>query len=173
MAWRIQGRLAGVEPFVKAVRALPKKVAKKILRKAVTKGSQPIYKAARQTAPTDSKLLKKSLLYKVWISRKTDKVLSFIGPRLGFKKQVNGRNRDPRYYAHILEGGRKAVVVDKAKFLSNRVTVFGKSVKAVAPTRFMSRAFKASKGSAETAMIEVIKTGIQEEMAKAMAGKTT
>jgi HK97 gp10 family phage protein len=162
--------IKGVEEAARSLNRLEKAVRNKVKRKALTKGSQVVNKQIKQNAPTDSKLLRKSLAYKVRTYRQSGVMVSYIGPRLGFREMVRGKPRDPRYYAHIVERGRKAVAPKKKSVLKftaqdGRV-VFGRKVRAVAGTRFMNRAWVTSSGPAQDAMIHEIKTGLEQEAGK-------
>lgn len=161
--WQFKARLDGVEKAWRALDTLKQGVRNKIKRKALTKGSQIVTRAAKANAPKESGLLRKSLSYRIRAYRRSGLVVAYIGPRLGFKAVYKGRNRDPIYYAHILERGRGAVVPQKARLLSEGKPgrVFGRKVKAVPGTRFLERSFRSTKAQVEAAMLAELKAGVE------------
>lgn len=176
--WQFKGTLLGVAAAVQALRAFPAAVQKRWIKKATTKGGQIVTKAAKALAPTQSKQYKKSLGYKVFVGRRTGKVIAFIGPRLGFRTTYKGRPRDPRYYAHILERGRKAIAIKNKRVLAGtpagrkgkgNVQFFGKAVAAAAGRYPLRRAWRQTRASVETTMIGVIAGGVVTEARTAAA----
>jgi HK97 gp10 family phage protein len=162
----VKAELKGVEEAVRNLTRLGKAVRARVKRKALTKGSQVVNREVKQNAPTDSKLLRKSLYYRIKSYRQGGLMIAYVGPRLGFRQMVRGKPRDPRFYAHIVERGRKAVTAKKGRklaFEADGRTVFARRVRAVPGTRFMSRAWQSSKGPAEAAMIAEIKAGVEQE----------
>lgn len=177
--WHFRGRLDGVEKTYKALKQFPLNVQKRVTRKALTKASQIVSKAAKANVPTQSKLYKKSLGYKVWTGRKSGVVMSFIGPRLGFKGTYKGKKRDPRYYAHIVEGGRKALKPKSKSVMvgtpagaksKDNLQWYGRHVKAARPQRPLARAFRQTKSQVESTMNSILRAGIAEEARKLVAG---
>ncbi len=178
--WHFKGRLDGVEATVAALRKYPPAVQNRVLKKALTKGAQITTKAAKTLVPTQSKQLKKSLGYKVWVGKTKGKVIAFIGPRLGFRATYKGRPRDPRYYAHLVERGRKALKPSKKTILVGlpaagkskaAVQWYGRHVAAAPPKRPLARAFKQTKGQVESTMVGVMREGMEKEAAKIAAKK--
>lgn len=134
-AFRVSGQIGNVKDLIDQLQARKRKVGP-ILRRAVTKGAQRLVKAMKGRVPVESGLLKKSLGYKIGISRKTGAVYAVIGPRTGFKRAVvllDGRGalagskagqrlkskggeetiRNPTRYAHLAErkhGWMKAAI---------------------------------------------------------------
>lgn len=168
----MKAEIKGVQEAARSLSRLEKAVRNKINRKAITKGSQVVNKDIKQKVPTDSKLLRKSLSYKVRTYRQSGVIVSFIGPRLGFREMVRGKMRDPRYYAHIADRGRKAVAPKRKKRLvfeaggsgrSRGILIFARRVRAVPGTRFMSRAWQSSSGPAQAVMVAEIKAGVEQE----------
>lgn len=173
--WQVRGRLDGVESTVKALQAFPAKAQKRWVKKATTKGAQLVARAAKSTVPADSKQYRRALGYKVWVGRVSGAVAAFIGARLGYRTMYRGKPRDPRYYAHIVEGGRKALRPKKKKVLAHvpqdrgqtqLITWYGKHVRAARAQRPLARAFRQSKAGVEATMIGVMKQGIEAERAK-------
>lgn len=176
--WQVKGRLDGVEQAVKSLKGLSQAVERRVLRKATTKGAQPIARAAKQTVPRESGQYRRAVGYRVWTGRKSGLVAAFIGARLGFKTMYKGKPRDPRYYAHLVERGRRALKPKRKKVLAHvpadrgqtqLVTWYGKHVRAAAPQRPLARAFKQAKGVAEQAMVAAIGQGVAQEAAKLAA----
>lgn len=182
--WHFRGRLRGLDATLKNLRMFPIAIQRKVIRKAITKGSQPVAKAAKANVPTDSKQYKKSIGYKVWTGRKTGVVLAFIGPRLGFKTMFKGKPRDPRYYAHLVEFGRKAVRPKNKSVLfglppkgtkGNYSGIlyakgsrhwYGKQVAAARPQYPLRRAFRSTKSQVESEILFYLQQGIIDETAK-------
>lgn len=79
---------------------------------------------------------------------------------------------DPVKYAHLVEGGRKAVRPTRKKILSDRINTYGKRARAVAPSPFMKPAADQIRASGAEVVADV-KAGIEREAAKyAKRGKT-
>jgi hypothetical protein len=168
--WQVKARLEGVEQTARELRAFPPRLQRKWIRLATTKGAQIFAKTAKATVPTESKQYKRAVGYKVWVGRKTGKVAAFIGARLGHKTMYKGKPRDPRYYAHIVEGGRKSVKPKKKSVLAHvpldrdqtqLITWYGKHVRAARPQRPLARSFRQSKGGVEATMVAVLKQGVE------------
>ncbi len=120
MAFEIKAEVTGLKELVKRLEALPVKIQKKTLRKAVTEGARLILRTAKtKVAVGETGLLKKSLGQKVGISRRAGSVYAVIGPRTGYKKTKKGRTRTklgdklvaagvkPHFYAHFVEKGTR------------------------------------------------------------------
>ena len=79
---------------------------------------------------------------------------------------------DPAKYAHLVEGGRKAVRPKNKRVLSDRSMVFGRSARAVAERPFMRPAAASIANSVNEVLVDV-KEGIMREAAKyAKKGKS-
>lgn len=86
--------------------------------------------------------------------------------------RIVGKYVDPVKYAHLVEGGRKAVSPVKAKVLADGAFVYGKRVWAVPPRPFMAPAGAAVAGSGSE-MVADVNAGIAREAAKyAAKGKS-
>lgn len=168
MAFKIQGKITGLEDVLKSLKELPAKLRKKHLRKAVDKGGKVLLDSAKQKAPVETGLLRKSLGKKVKVYP-SGVAVCVIGPRKGFKREViqtakgvalfsakkhadeDGERsfRDPRFYAHLVELGF--------------THPGGKQV----PARsFLRSSFVEKKAEVRARMIEVIKAGIAAEAGK-------
>jgi HK97 gp10 family phage protein len=107
------------------------------------------------------------------------------GKRGGVRRARKGESpdayRNPVNYAHLVEGGRKASEAGKArgskgrvkstkvKVLINAVTgkVYGKRVRPVTGTRFMSRAVNSSKSRVLGTMMSELRAGLEREARRA------
>lgn len=173
----VHAKLTGLKPTLDELKKFPPNVQKRWIKKAVTKGSQIINKAAKVLIPSQSRQYRKALGYRVWTGKRS-RIMAFIGARLGHKTSYKGKPRDPKFYAHLVEGGRRAL---KPKSKSVLVGIpanakdkrprqwYGRHVAAVAPKRPLARAFKSSKSTVEATMIGILKQGIVAEAAKAAA----
>lgn len=109
----IKGKIEGLKDVTDALKAVDKKLRKKLIRKAVGEGGKLILKRAKQLVPKDTGLLKKSLGRKVKVY-KNGVAVAVVGPRQGFRKSVTrskGRRAavtliaNPVKYAHLVELG--------------------------------------------------------------------
>lgn len=99
-------KIDGVEDVEKALAKLGKKVASKVVKTAVRKGSKLILKSARALVPVETGALKKSLGIKRKIYRRSGVMVDIVGPRKGFEKTgPDGKTRNPVNYAHLVEFG--------------------------------------------------------------------
>ena len=161
--WKISAKLDGVDQVVLKLQSVDKNVRKKLMRKAITKATQPVAKAAKrgarsvvnQVAANDelgqamksSGLLAKSIGSKVK-TYPSGVVVGLVGPRGGFNRQIGVRKRgknagqainaDPIYYAHLVEYGTRR---SRAK-------------------PFMRPAWDQTKDQAQAAIVSVLKDGI-------------
>lgn len=119
MVARIQ--ITGLQKVFKKLEGLNRTVRGKLIRKAIDRGTVGMLKTARQLAPVETRLLKKSLGRRIKLYRTSGNVVAVIGPRKGFKrkvrvpvfdksgKRVRGKTReqvrDPRHYTHLVEFG--------------------------------------------------------------------
>lgn len=128
MAFKISGRIEGLEPMLARLRQLEKKSAQmRVLRAALTKGSKPVLDTAKKLAPVSGpedaplqpRLLRKSLGRRVKTYGGRSTVVVIIGPRSkpSFRRQVGTRTRgkqkgqpviqNPTKYAHLVEFGTR------------------------------------------------------------------
>ena len=107
-AFRVQ--IIGDKEMLRRLNRLSGAKVRAVARPAVRFAMTPINKAAKAKVPRDSNALQKSLGFKAVpaknVKNKGD-VVGGIRPRKGFARQVNGRTRDPRFYAHLVERGTK------------------------------------------------------------------
>ncbi len=161
--WKISTKLDGIGQVVLNLQSVDKNVRKKLLRKAITKATQPVAKAAKrgardvvnQVAANDevgqamksSGLMAKSIGSKVK-TYPSGVVVGLVGPRSGFNRQVGVRKRgakigqpinvDPIFYAHLVEYGTRR---SRAK-------------------PFMRPAWDQTKDQAQAAIVSVLTDGI-------------
>ena len=93
----------GDKEMIRNLEQLPIRVQRKVVRQATSAALTPLNKAAKREAPKDTGTLKKSIGKKVKTYRKDGVVWGAVGPRSGFRVVVDGKARDPRRYAHIVE----------------------------------------------------------------------
>ncbi len=186
---KIRGKLAGAAGLKAVLAAAGPKAFREGARKGVTAAAQVVSKDAKAKVPTRTKSLKKAIGHKVKANREKTGYVGVIGPRKDvkgavvggagkrrakFRRKVKHKGRelivDPVKYAHLVEGGRKAVkrkesAGNKAKrlfgkltkalglggnsarrpVLSDGQTVFGPKAKAVPPRPFMRPAWEENK----------------------------
>lgn len=116
----ISVEINGVDAVVRALRGIPRKISKRILKPAMRKASAPIGKAARRRVAKDSGLLGKSLGTKIK-DYASGNVISVTGPRTGFKQAVTRKTpwgtkkelANPSNYGHLVEEGTRAHAIGK------------------------------------------------------------
>ena len=114
MSYRVKAQVDGLADLLARLNGLKRQVASRILRKAVAEAGKIILKVAKQKAPRESGLLRKSLGRKVKVYRSSGTAVAIVGPRLGFKQVVRrARGKwfpadvasNPVKYAHLVELG--------------------------------------------------------------------
>lgn len=152
---KLQFDPAQVKTLQQGLESISSSGSRRVIAKASTKAMKPITKTARGLVPVDSGLLKKSLgsVQRRYASRGV--FYTAVGPRSGFAKQVNGKNRDPRFYAHLVEFGVK----NHPKAKSGMVT--GKA--------FLRKSFEQNKRRSLDIVAEEVRIGIGKEVDKAAA----
>lgn len=144
--------LDGDKAMVRHLLSLPRKVQRRVLRPAVTKGSRVISSAAKKQIPTRTQSrkagtirtgqLRKSIGQKVKTYGNT--VVGVIGPRSGFAIEADGRIHDPVKIAHLVE--------------------YGHGGPASAPAHpFMRPAFQQSKWAAGIKLQQEVRLRLQKE----------
>ena len=101
-------KLEGIEEMTRNLEKLGTRVALRGPAAAVRAAGAVIIKEMRRRAPRDTGSLKKSLGQRVKTYRRSGVVTSIIGARSKRYETEKGR-RNPAYYAHLLELGRKGV----------------------------------------------------------------
>jgi HK97 gp10 family phage protein len=120
-AFSISGKIDGLGPMLRQLDRLKRGTRNKILRRAVSKASRIVLKAAKANCPQDTGALKRSLDIK--LATYENGVVGVIGPSMAVVKdrktgqmvqtrlgkwlaQNNLANR-PEYYAHLVEFGTR------------------------------------------------------------------
>jgi HK97 gp10 family phage protein len=122
MALTITAEIRGLDVVLGVLVEMKRSLRNRIIRKAITKASQPIMKSMKALAPRDSGLLRRSIGRRTKTTRRGE-VVAVIGPRSkpSFKQQVRvggkgkgkrmkgGRLviRNPVRYAHLVEFGTR------------------------------------------------------------------
>ena len=104
-------KMTGQKQVFDAIGKLPEKLTRKVLSPAVRAAAGPVTKAARARIKAQGLIETKSLYRSIGVKVKSDKrgAWAGIGPREGFATKHNGQNRDPRFYAHLLEMGTSKI----------------------------------------------------------------
>jgi len=154
--------LTGDKAVLRALRDLPERPARRVLRSALAAGGRVMAKAARAKCPTETGTLKKSIGQRVWTSKDKRGVGVTVGPRKGFRRPVSrvggklkagkrgaagAKQRDPVKYAHLVEFGTER-----------------------APAKaFMRPAFDTTRSGVKSATMTKVAAGIEREAAKLAA----
>ncbi|MCA9312661.1 MAG: HK97 gp10 family phage protein [Phycisphaerales bacterium] len=139
----IKMELRGLEQVERRLEALPGKVRRKGVSKALREGAKPMAAAAKAGAPRRFGFLQKSIGVRIKTRASTGEARAIVGPRprsvysRTSGKKVKRGERDsgveiPRKYAHLVEFG------------------FTSRGRKVAANPFITRAFNAKKGEAVT-----------------------
>ena len=99
--------LAGIEEMTRRLEQLGTRVAARGPSAGVRAGGTAIIKEMRRRAPKETGSLKKSIGQKVKQYRRNQTVTSIIGARSKRYETAKG-NRNPAYYAHLVEYGVSA-----------------------------------------------------------------
>lgn len=102
----VKTSMHGIEEMTRNLEKLGTRVALRGPNAAVRAGGTVIVKEMRRRAPKDTGSLKKSLGQKVKTYRRSKAVASIIGARSKRYETAKG-NRNPAYYAHLVELGTK------------------------------------------------------------------
>ena len=102
--------IEGDKKLMHLLSRLPDQVFARVVGKATAKAATPVSRTAKRLAPKQFGILRKSIGKKTVKYRRTQTVLTYVGPRLGFKQMApDGRYRNPVFYAHLMEGGHNIV----------------------------------------------------------------
>jgi HK97 gp10 family phage protein len=105
---RAQADADDVARLVRALAAIDRKLAKKLLRKAVLTGGRIVRDEAKSLVPIRTGTLRKSIGAKVKSYPSRRVVVAIVGPRRGFRKDIEGVGTvDPVNYAHLVEFGSR------------------------------------------------------------------
>lgn len=100
--------LTGDKELEKALRSLGPRVAKKVLRQAISAAASPVVKSAKANVTERSGLLKKSLGKKVRANKRRGTASARVGARTNVKGEVDGKPHVPWRIAHLVELGHIA-----------------------------------------------------------------
>jgi HK97 gp10 family phage protein len=95
--------LIGEKHLQRILQQLTPALQRKLTRQSVSKALSPMVSAAKQKAPRESGLLKKSLGKKIKSYASRNRVVGIAGPRKETVGEYNGKLRRPVRYAHIVE----------------------------------------------------------------------
>jgi HK97 gp10 family phage protein len=158
-------QLQGDRQLRNLLKDLPKKVARKGLKKAAEAGIKPVARSAKAKAPVDTGILRKSIGKKTKSYRNA--AVSMTGARTdmtGFVKRAlargdartakNATRKVPSNYIHLVQYGTKPHRV------GNRIHHGARA------NPFLKRAFNEQRGAAETAVASTLKEFIESEARK-------
>lgn len=159
-----------VQALAAKLAALSRTAAKQALRAGMNEVTREVLKEVKSNTPRGRGQLRKSMGRVVRVLRSGKGVLGKVGPRSGYRIMVNGKPVDPIRYAHIVEYGRKALTPKKKKVMADawrggsgwQGTIFGKRVRAVAPTGFMRRSWDAVRSRVTGILTHHLKAGIRK-----------
>lgn len=97
-------KLEGDRKLLRKLNDLKTSVQKKLLRRAVNKGSTPILKTIKKNAPRRTGFMKKAMARKVR-TYKSGAVVAVMGPKREAVGTYNDRKYVPANVAHLVEGG--------------------------------------------------------------------
>jgi hypothetical protein len=184
-------KLTGQEKMFATLEALPKAVELRILRNAMRKALKPMEAGARGGVPRFSGLLERSIGVgrPKWYAHSGVMYLA-VGPRSGFKKSVgyvegsrggrykvlrsakqkatakDQRIQNPIKYAHLVEGGRRAVAATGKALYFYGMGLFRPRAASVAGRHFMARAWASASSAALSIMQAEIAVGVEREANK-------
>ena len=167
MPVRTDIRLIGLPELRVKLRALPGNVQKRIMRPAVNFALTPMNAKAKRNCPVDTGILKSSIGKKIKQYVNSGTTWGAIGVRKGFAVNVGkaggtirigkkdvfvAESHNPRAYVHLVEFGH--VLRRKKK---------GPTVGYVKGSRFLTRAYEATKDEALRRLAVKIEKGIAKE----------
>jgi HK97 gp10 family phage protein len=148
----------GVADLTHLLGQLKPRVVRRVLKQAVEAAGRIVAKEAKQLAPVETGLLKKSIGIKAK-QYPSGAAVAVVGPRRGFGKDVvrNGHTvySDPVKYAHLVELGH--VIRTRKK---------GPVLGFVPPKPFLRPAWLQSKARAHNKLRTILQAGIHREAAK-------
>lgn len=139
-------KIEGDKQLKNLLAQLPKRVASKGNKAAVTAGAKPIVKAAKNKAPKESGALRKAMGSKVK-TYKADagtSAVAVIGARRNVTADYKGKPRVPSRYIHLVDKGTKYIKGDN----------------------FLEQAYEEEKNAALEAMKGKFKEVIEREASK-------
>lgn len=150
----------GGKELIAALDRLEKNVAKKALRKGVTKGAQALAKDAKSRAPTRTKIMKKAIgsKIKVYGSGIVDAV---VGPRRGFKKDKQTKKRVMTRFARIVGKKKNGKVIYQNPTKYTHLVEFGTKHSRAQP--FLRPALEAAKATFIPTVAKEVQAFVSEE----------
>lgn len=168
--------LLGDEELQKRLNALDDKVIRRIVPKASKQATSSVLRTAKTLAPKESGLLIRSLGQKQKLYRRSGVFVTIVGPRTGFKQQVEVEDRfgnvkkifrNPVKYAHLVEKGTRPHSLVPKSGLKNQIKrrIQGKNHPGSKAKEFMSRSYDANKQT----VVQVYRSVIAAEIGKVAA----
>jgi len=162
VGFAIKAQIDGLGQVLARLQEADKKVRRKLLRQAVNEAGKIVLAAAKARVPKGATgQLRRSLGRKVKVYRSSGTAVAIVGPRKGYKIDVDGRAVDPVHYAHLVEYGRRAAAVKTRKVLSTGKVVFGRKAAAVPAHPFMRPALDSTRDAVRQAMTRIILEGLE------------
>ena len=129
-----------------------------------------VSKTAKALVPRDSGLLRKSIGTKTKLYRRSQTVITMVGPRSGMKQTVKQTGLDgrkvermanPSKYAHLVERGHRIVINRQGRKIT---------LGSIAPRPFLEPALRNNAGAIVSAYRGALVAGINKKVAKGFAG---
>lgn len=174
---KIEAKLTGLEDALAALRGIKVGVANRLLKQELMKLGRKAARLAKAAAPRGAGIVRRSVGAVAKKARHDYAALVVAGPRRDMGgTQPDGRYTDPAKVAHLIEGGRKRIVMQNGgKRLYDSVSgkFFGKAVRPVSAKPFMRPAGDAVVATGVADLKAGIEAGVAREAVKyARKGKT-
>jgi HK97 gp10 family phage protein len=157
--------LPGTDDVAEFLRTVPKRVAKKALKQAVTAGATPLAKAARKEAPKKHGLLKSAVTKKVKVYPDGN-AIALVGANRDTSETIDGRRHVPALYLHLIVGGTKP---HPQKHYVRALELTVKQHPGTKPNPFLERAFEQTAPEIKARMEDKLAEVVAKEMAKGAA----
>lgn len=156
--------ISGDEKLLRVLGQFSKTGASQAINRAVMTVASKAVAALRASAPKGpTGTLKKAIKKKVYRNARADSVVAVVGAdKAVVVVDAKGIAHRPSKYLHLIESGRAAVSVKKARVLSNLFTVFGRTARAVAPNPIMERVASAI----APAVVPTVNAELQKQIGK-------
>lgn len=168
MADSMRVKLTGLDPLVKKLKGMKRSVQNRILNRALRAGARPIITAARQAAPHDTGLTKKSLGMVLRRNRKRTSAYVVMGPRSDYL-MIRDRATGGKTVLH----GKATANLASSLTATQRLHVPAKVAHlverghggphAAGPHPFLRPALEGQKAAAESRMAAVIREELRKE----------
>lgn len=145
-------KVEGDETLIRALKAFPDKLARKVLRKAGSKAATPVARAARKLAKPTSPTIAKAIGTKVRLYPKTGRLFVAVGPKRDTPKSPTGHN--PSKTAHLVDRGTKP----HALRVYGRVRIVHPGAR---PRPFLEPAEKQSEAEVKRIFIKELHDGVE------------